>query len=358
MPWRPPRKRGPGADRGRECGKPSRAWRFRRPTHAGGRASGGDGPVYNPDVSGAVEFWHFWASPVRQNAIRRVIAMCQQKLPKITVIDAVKPFGDIWTANLAAVAAGAGMPDVIVSDRPHLPQDAADGVFMSLQEWADRDNVNRDQFYNWAWDQAVYDGEVYGIPHETDVNVLFYNKNLFQQAGLDPDKPPATWAELEGTRTGWTDRDGEIERIAFFPLWNRGRDVWQYINSADMIRPDGTPQINNPKMVETVEWMKKWVDRYGGWERAAGLPQPVRSAAERSLHVVGRCRNVRRHLRLQQPAPVLPADGEARQRRRRRGSTGASRCCPTIRSRARRAAASPCRFPTGAAEPRGGLGVH
>jgi multiple sugar transport system substrate-binding protein len=34
-----------------------------------------------------------------------------------------------------------------------------------------------------------------------------------------------------------------------------------------MIAPDGTIQINNPKMVETVEWMKKWVDRYGGWEK-------------------------------------------------------------------------------------------
>ena len=164
------------------------------------------GPIYNTNASGTVEFWHFWASPVRQNAIRRVIGMCQQKLPKITVVDRIVPFGDIWTANVAAVAAGAGMPDVIVSDRPHLKQDAADGVFMSLQKWADRDNVNRDQFYNWSWDQAVYDGEVYGIPHETDVNVLFYNKNLFRQAGLNPDRPPRTWERAgTGTRTSWTE---------------------------------------------------------------------------------------------------------------------------------------------------------
>ena len=55
--------------------------------------------------------------------------------------------------------------------------------------------------------------------------------------------------------------------MAFFPLWNRGTDLWQYMNSADMILPDGSPRLNNPLMVQTVEWMKSWVDRYGGWER-------------------------------------------------------------------------------------------
>jgi multiple sugar transport system substrate-binding protein len=224
--------------------------------------------TYNADVSGDLELWHFWASPVRRNAIRRVIAICQEKLPNITVTDTVKPFGDIWTANIAAVAAGSGMPDVIVSDRPTLPKDAADGIYMSLQEYADRDGVTRDQFYDWAWDQGVYEGAIYGIPHETDVTVLFYNKNLFAQAGLDPEKPPTTWAELEeyADALDVQNPDGTYERIGFFPLWNRGVDVWQYTNNASMIAEDGTPQINSPEVLEVVEWIKGWVDRYGGYE--------------------------------------------------------------------------------------------
>ncbi|MGE5601720.1 MAG: ABC transporter substrate-binding protein [Nitrososphaerales archaeon] len=239
------------------------------PANSSAAAAVDGGPILNPDVSGAVELWHFWGSPVRHNALRRVIALCQQKLPNITVSEAVKPFGDIWTANLAAVAAGSGMPDVIVSNRPALPRDAADGVYMSLLAWADRDNVRREQFYNWAWDQGVYDGQIYGIPHETDVRVLFYNKTMFEQAGLDPDKPPATWADVEkyADKLDKIGADGKIERIAFFPLWNVNADVWQYTNDGTMMKPDGTPQIDNPKMVETTEWIKKWVDRYGGWDK-------------------------------------------------------------------------------------------
>jgi multiple sugar transport system substrate-binding protein len=227
-----------------------------------------EGPMLNPDVAGNVELWHFWASPVRRNAIRRVIAMCQEKLPNITVVDTVKPFGDIWTANIAAVAGGSGMPDVIVSDRPTLPRDAADGVYMSLQEWADRDGVTRDQFYDWAWDQGVFEEQIYGIPHETDVRVLFWNKNLFEAAGLDPNTPPETWDQLEeyADALDIQEADGSYSRIGFFPLWNIGVDVWQYTNNTEMIGPDQTVQINNPDMIETLEWVKGWVDRYGGWQ--------------------------------------------------------------------------------------------
>jgi multiple sugar transport system substrate-binding protein len=64
----------------------------------------------NAEVSGNVELWHFWGSPVRRTAIRRVIAICSEQLPNVSVVETFKPFGDIWTANIAAVAAGSGMP--------------------------------------------------------------------------------------------------------------------------------------------------------------------------------------------------------------------------------------------------------
>src|SRR5690349_24647062 len=34
----------------------------------------------NKNVSGNIQFWHFWGSPVRRNAVRRVVAICQQEL--------------------------------------------------------------------------------------------------------------------------------------------------------------------------------------------------------------------------------------------------------------------------------------
>ena len=240
-----------------------------------------DRPALETLVSGNISLWHMWEAPVRRNALRRVIALCQALLPNIRVSERAMSLSALWMANMAAVRVGSGMPDVIVSDRPTLPKEAADGVYMNLQAWADRDNVTRDQFYSWAWDQTLYEGDTYGLPHETDVTVLFYNKNLFEAAGLDPNDPPETWAEVEAAADvlDVQNDDGTYARIGFFPLWNRGVDIWQYTNDAAMIADDGTIQINNQNMVETVGWIQSWVDRYGGWEALREFEASANAAA-------------------------------------------------------------------------------
>ena len=228
----------------------------------------GNGPKLNKDVSGTIEFWHFWSSPVRRSAIRRVVAECSVELPNIKVNETAKPFGDIWTANTAAVAAGSGMPDVIVEDRPKLPQAAENQIETNLQEWATRDNVVRDQFWPFTWDQSLYNGDTYGIPFETDVRVLYWNKNAFTEVGLDPAKPPVKWADLEAyaDKLDKKNADGTYERIGFFPLISVGVDVWGYTNGAEWVSKDGSKaMVNDPKVAEVLDWVKKWVDRYGGW---------------------------------------------------------------------------------------------
>ena len=42
----------------------------------------------------------------------------------------------------------------------------------------------------------LYQGDLYGLPINGDVNVMFYNTELFEQAGLDPNNPPQTWDEF------------------------------------------------------------------------------------------------------------------------------------------------------------------
>jgi multiple sugar transport system substrate-binding protein len=226
------------------------------------------GVPLDSSVSGDVEFWHFWGSPIRRNAIRRVVALCQQALPNVTITEVFKPFGEIWTANIAAVAAGSGMPDVIVSDRLQLGREASDGIYQSLQPWIERDGVDSARFYPFTWEQTVYEGESYGIPFETDVRVLFYNKTLFEQAGLDPNDPPETWEELveydEALRQ--IDENGEIQRIGFYPLEGPSQDIWALANSHDWVLDDGSVVVNSPEVVETYEWIKSFVDAYGGYD--------------------------------------------------------------------------------------------
>jgi multiple sugar transport system substrate-binding protein len=43
---------------------------------------------------------------------------------------------------------------------------------------------------------STVDGKIYALPHQLDISMLYYNKKLFRQAGLDPDKPPASLDEM------------------------------------------------------------------------------------------------------------------------------------------------------------------
>ena len=233
-----------------------------------GGATAGQGPKLNADVSGSIEMWHFWSSPLRRTAIRRVISLCQSMLPNIKVNETPKPFGDIWTANIAAVAAGSGMPDVIVEDRPQLVQRAADQIDIDLSEYATRDGIDGSAFWPFTWKEATVDGKPYGIPFETDVRVLYWNKQAFKEAGLDPEKPPKTWDDLwaYADKLDKKNDDGSYARIAFQPdFGNAGWNLWARTNGAEFLQ-NGKLTVNDPKVVETMEWIKKWYDRYGGYD--------------------------------------------------------------------------------------------
>jgi len=218
-------------------------------------------------ASGNVEIWHFWGSPARRTAIRRVVAICEDQLPGIDITETFKPWGDIWTANIAAVAAGSGMPDIIVEDRPLLPQRARDQIVMDLQPYIDRDNFNTADYWPFTWQETLYEGDSYGIPFETDVRVLIWNKQALADAGLDPEQPWPPGDELEtyADALDIQNEDGSYERIGFFPLWNAGVEFWARTNGWQQV-VDGEPNYNDPAFIETLQWIKEWVDRYGGWQ--------------------------------------------------------------------------------------------
>jgi len=241
----------------------------------------------NPNVSGNLEMWHFWASPLRHNAVQRVIQQCQAVLPNIKVTDVYKPFGDgIWKGVTAAVAAGSGIPDVVVSDRPSLPQYAQNQVYMDLQQYADRDGVTGAEYYPFTWQQTLYNGHTYGLPFETDIRVLYWNKVAFKAAGLDPNTPPKTWKDAMdyAAKLDKKNPDGSYAQIGFWPF-NAGPDIWGNTNSTHWTTTDNgkvTPKVNTPQAAETLQFLSDWYAHYGGYDAvqkiAAGFASPPKDA--------------------------------------------------------------------------------
>ncbi|WP_169083648.1 extracellular solute-binding protein [Paenibacillus sp. PL91] len=98
-----------------------------------------------------------------------------------------------------AILSGQG-PDIMIGETQS-PGFAAQGVFEPFPEWLDQEI--RENIVDGAWKPMEVDGKIYGVAVQPGVSNLYWNKELFRQAGLDPEKPPVTWTE-------WTQMSKQI----------------------------------------------------------------------------------------------------------------------------------------------------
>jgi len=213
-----------------------------------------------------LEFWSFWGSGARRDTIESIIADFNESQDGIEVEHVYQPFGDIWTKALAGVAAG-NPPDVVVQDIVSVAQRADAQQATNIQEFLDQESEDMSsKFYPQLWDTVLHEGEAYGLPFNTDTQVLFYNKDMFEEVGLDPEQPPTTWAELDEYARQLDVQDGDTwERMGFYPLWDTGADVWA-LNADQGVRwfdEDDNAQVNTPEKVEALEWILDAQEHYG-----------------------------------------------------------------------------------------------
>ncbi|MFM9873072.1 MAG: extracellular solute-binding protein [Fimbriimonadaceae bacterium] len=191
--------------------------------------------------------------------------------------------GQMNPQKLMTAIVGGAPPDVIQQDRFTISDWASRGAFRSLDDLIARDKDSdprcptADQYYPAAWNEAIYDGKLYGIPIGADDRVLYYNPTVFKEkaaelraAGLDPERPPRTWSETLAYSKVLTimNPDGTIKRAGFIP--NEGNS-WLYMfafqNNADFMSADGKKcTLNSPAAVEALQFMKDGYAILGGYE--------------------------------------------------------------------------------------------
>lgn len=218
-----------------------------------------------PKEKVTIEFWSFWGSVTRRPIIEKIVSDFNGSQDRIQVKYTFVPWGDIWTKNLAAIAAG-NPPDVIVNDINTVAHRANQKQNTNLAPYIAKEKENiKDRFFPQLWEATLFNGEPYGLPFNTDTRLLFWNKDHFAEVGLDPEKPPKTWAELEEYAKKLDKiENGKYTRIGFYPLWGVGVDIW-LLNSdgKNFVDNEGNVYINTPEKVKALEWLVNWKNRIG-----------------------------------------------------------------------------------------------
>ena len=102
---------------------------------------------------------------------------------------------DNYLTKVGAAAGSHSLPDILASDVVYTPNYTKQGLFQDITS----DIKALPYFSSIAPSHikvASYQNKIYAVPHKLDSSVLFYNKDLFQKAGLDPNKPPANFDEI------------------------------------------------------------------------------------------------------------------------------------------------------------------
>lgn len=179
---------------------------------------------------------------------------------------------DDYVAKVGAAAGSGGLPDLFAADIVYVPNWVEQGLFADITEQIDtlayKDSINQGHL-----SAGTYEGAEHVLPFVLDLSMLMWNKDLFAEAGLDPEKAPATLAEfadaakaiqdlgkegVSGTSTGLN--CGGCLVFTWFPtIWASGEDV---------MNPEGTESLLASDTAQEV--YSTWRDLYESGAVAPG----------------------------------------------------------------------------------------
>ncbi|MGW2050453.1 ABC transporter substrate-binding protein [Streptomyces sp. NPDC001858] len=229
----------------------------------GGSKTGGGGGAGSPadatgvDDGATLTMWTRAATRPQSEALVKAYNAGHKNKIELTVIPT-----DDYQAKVGAAAGSGDLPDLFASDVVFVPNYTTSGLFADLTERIDALPF-ADRLAQSHIKAGTHEGKKYVVPHTLDLSVLFYNKDLYRKAKLDPEKPPTTLAEWDRQARAVDALGGGVDGTFFggncggcgvFTWWP---SIWA--GGAEVLNEEGTAADLDSATA------KKVYDTYRGW---------------------------------------------------------------------------------------------
>jgi ABC-type glycerol-3-phosphate transport system substrate-binding protein len=162
--------------------------------------------------------------------------------------------------------AGGDPPDIAGLFSYNVAAYADNFALMPLDDYFARAGMTKDDYIPAFINLCQYRGHLWALPATPATAALHWNKALFREAGLDPERPPRTLAELDQFAAKLTryDTDGHLTQIGLLPSepgwwpW-----AWGYWFSGRLMQGDSLMTINSPENIAAMEWVAAYSQKYG-----------------------------------------------------------------------------------------------
>jgi len=226
-----------------------------------GSNSGSEEQGSKSGKSGKTEFL-FWSpfSGADGPFMKQIVDRYNASQDQYSVKFVIQPNGEYYKQLDVALSASKDRPDLVIMHLDQIPTYQSKGQLQELDDIAANASISKSDYVEAAIDYATIDGKWYGIPLDIHPLVMYYNKDLFNKAGITA--APTNREEFEAAVEKLTDPGAGVYGYVvptlwpqqfIFPtlVWQNGGELW-----------DGsTVAYNSPEAVEMVEWMRGLIDK-------------------------------------------------------------------------------------------------
>jgi len=219
-----------------------------------------------------ITVWHPWGG-VQSEAIQKIAVAFERSHPNVDVRLLYTPNNLSNNQKFFTSVAARRPPDVIFVDGPQVAEWAEQGALSPLDNYIRRAGIRSSDFFLPCWRQNEYQGHVWAMTYCADPNFAFvWNKKDFRDAGLDPERPPETIAELDEyvrklniwQKSGATRK---LTRIGLIPWGQYGSAnslfTWGWAFGGEFY-DSKTRRVtcDHPRVVQALEWMCSYAKQY------------------------------------------------------------------------------------------------
>lgn len=154
------------------------------------------------------------------------------------------------------------VPDVAILDASSSALFVKNGVLQDLNGYVAKDTeFKTDQFFPNTLQAGTYQGKLYSIPLDFTPMVMYYNKDLFDKAGVAYPKNGWTFEDFEKT---CAQLKAKGTKGLMLSGWMPGWVMWLWNNNGDVLSSDGSKALgvlDSAQNVKTIEFLKGLVDK-------------------------------------------------------------------------------------------------
>lgn len=204
-----------------------------------------------------------WGNTEEEKIANEAIARFNENNPDVEVKQTCVPVTS-WSDFIQkwiTMSTSGEAPDVINIGLEAVQMAVSNDLLMPLDEIVSEDqdlSKVKEEYAPVLVDGFSVDDNLYGLPNGTQTMVMYYNKTMFDEAGLEYPKDGWTWDEFYEDAKKLTKSDGSVYGFGLSSSYFQLTPWWSTNNTA-LVDENQNPALNSKKMVESVEFLDKLV---------------------------------------------------------------------------------------------------